>query len=121
MTGCIASPKEDQVVGTEDIFENQMLDAANRLHRFKQTIRRPNTKLGGYAIGLYLQDGERICIKCARDNWFEIVSDTLDGVGSWQAGFVGAYWEGPPMYCVQCNEPQASEYGDPDNKLRLVE
>lgn len=108
------------MVGTQDLFDNQMLDAANTLHRFKDTIRRPYL-LDGYEIGLYLQDGERICIKCARDNWFEIVSDTLDGVGSWQAGFVGPYWEGPPVCCVQCNEPQPSEYGPTYNKLRLVE
>ncbi len=109
------------MVGTDDICDSQMLGAANTLHRFKETIRRSSAKLSGYAIGLYLQNGERICIKCARDNWFEIVSDTLDGVGSWQAGWTLLHRPGPPQYCIHCNEPQYSEYGDTDNKLRLVE
>ena len=86
----------------------------NILHTFKETIRKPYTWPGGYAIALYLSDGERICAACARDEWRTICNDTIDGYGDWQAGFVGVHWEGPPEYCAHCNEPQESTYGDPD-------
>mgnify|MGYP003629608682 FL=1 len=86
----------------------------NILNTFKETIRKPYAWPGGYTIALYLSDGERICAPCARDEWRLIVGDTIDGYGSWQAGFAGVYWEGPSQLCCHCNEPQDSEYGDPD-------
>lgn len=82
------------------------------LHTFKATIRKPYSDYGGYTIGLYLTGGERICPGCAREEWREIVGDTLNGYGSSQARAVGVRWEGPPEHCVQCNEPQSSEYGE---------
>jgi hypothetical protein len=91
-----------------------MSDTTNILRTFKETIRSPLAWPGGYTVALYFADGERVCTGCAREEWREIVGDTLNGWGQWRAGFAGVYWEGPPEYCTHCNEPQASEYGDPD-------
>ena len=85
------------------------------LAAFKQAIRSQyrGRLRGGYTIALYMMNGERICNSCAREQWPEICSDTIDGYGQWQAGHTEVYWEGPPQHCVQCNKPQDSEYGDP--------
>ena len=84
------------------------------LQTFKETIRNPYSFPGGYTIALYFLDGERVCTKCARDEWKLICDDTINGWGQWQAGYAGVYWEGPPQDCVHCYDPQDSEYGDPD-------
>lgn len=91
-----------------------MSDTTSILRTFKETIRSPYAWPGGYTVALYFADGERVCTGCARDEWKLICDDTINGWGQWRAGFAGVYWEGPPEYCTHCNEPQVSEYGDPD-------
>ena len=93
-----------------------MIDTIDRLHALKEAIRRPYCWPGGYTIALYLRDSERICNRCAREEWREIVYDSINGYGTWQAGYTDVHWEGPPQDCIHCNEPQSSEYGDPDNE-----
>jgi len=82
------------------------------LQEFKTVIRAPYAWPGGYEIALYFKDGERICVSCAKDNWKEIVDDTQNGWGQWQAGFTGVHWEGPADFCCQCNKEMPTEYGE---------
>ena len=64
-----------------------------RLHALKEAIRRPYCWPGGYTIALYLRDNERICNRCAREEWREIVYDSINGYGTCQAGYTDIYWE----------------------------
>ena len=86
------------------------------LSAFKGVIRLERSVWAGghkYSKALYTMDNERICNTCAREQWPDICRDTINGYGQWQAGYIEVYWEGPPQHCLECNEPQHSEYGDP--------
>ena len=59
---------------------------------------------GSYPI-LYLdKDNSTLCPSCANDN----DEDVFPLVGHF------IHWEGPAIYCDECNEPQESAYGDPN-------
>ena len=88
---------------------------------FKKALRTPYAWPGGYEKALYFQDGERICVPCAKENFKLIIDATRDAASSdpryrdsWVFGRVQIYWEGPPESCVQCNKELKSEYGDPN-------
>jgi hypothetical protein len=84
----------------------------------KSWLKNAITFPGGYTIGMYLVDGERLCQKCALENWKEIVGETLHpgrGDPSWGIACLGVYWEGPPEPCCQCSKIFESEYGDPES------
>ena len=86
----------------------------------RQTLRHPFAWPGGYDLAIYLSDGERICHKCARENYRQIISSTRNKEqDGWAFGKVSVHWEGPPEFCVQCGDEQESEYGDPDNSERI--
>lgn len=63
---------------------------------------------GGYQIVYLDHHNDTLCSKCA--NELENDPDTLlDGLPL--NHFI--YWEGPDIYCDECQEPIESEYGDP--------
>ena len=64
----------------------------------------------GYLCGLYLIDGGRICPECAREQWADIVRDTLHSGPDRGWGILGidAHWEGKAEFC-DCGEVFESE------------
>lgn len=87
------------------------------VQQVKEFIRAPYAWPGGYPVALYMQDGECMCAKCAKDNFRLIARETKDADRSgWHAMATDVYWEGPDMYCANCNAPIASAYGDPENE-----
>lgn len=83
----------------------------------RETLREPYAWPGGYTKAIYLADGERICPKCARENYHRISQSTREQArDGWALLCIEAYWEGPPEHCVECNIEMPSEYGDPEAK-----
>ena len=70
-----------------------------------------------YQKHLVMADGGYMCHKCAKDNYREILIDTRANLkGDWQTIGEDVYWEGPVVYCCNCNALIESVYGDPDNE-----
>lgn len=85
------------------------------LHDVREAVRHPYAWPGGYPIYVYMTDGEMLCRDCVRSNYREISHATRHKERSgWAAAGVDVYWEGPNMFCAQCNKELESAYGDPD-------
>jgi len=68
----------------------------------KAWLRQPYAWPGGYQIVAVMDDGECVCHKCARDNFFNMLSSTRHGVRSgWQFMGTTIVWEGPEA-CAHC-------------------
>ena len=85
----------------------------------KTAIRNPYAFPGGYALTLIMEDGETLCLDCARAEFRQIVQAAKDAErgstgGGWRAVGVDIHWEGPPLFCAHCNRELPSEYGDPE-------
>jgi hypothetical protein len=84
-----------------------------RVEKLKEAIRTPYTFPGCYQKALYLSDGERMCLKCAKENFRSIVDSTKhNSTDGWAVLGVDVYWEGPAEFCCHCNKEMESEYGD---------
>lgn len=99
-----------------DMTMMEIEDSEKDLDRYKAN---PYAWPGGYDILALMADGETICHDCAC-NESEVFQDDeascADGHDpAWRfvAGYV--YWEGPTIYCANCNKPLESEYGDPED------
>lgn len=55
---------------------------------------------GGYQINYYTVDGDLLCAECANYQRDQIEDNDI-------------YWEGPDMYCADCNCVIHSECGNP--------
>lgn len=87
----------------------------NILTQVKQAIREPYAWPGGYPVYTVMADGELLCADCARQNYRQIVGDTLARFGgSWRAAGAGVKWEGPVEHCCNCGKDLDSAYGNPD-------
>ena len=86
-----------------------------KVEALKDAIRNPYAWPGGYQKALYLSDGERMCLTCAKQHFRSIVDSTKHNFrDGWAVEGVGIYWEGPTDYCCHCNAELPSEYGDPE-------
>lgn len=86
------------------------------LKEIKEAVRAHYAFPGGYEMHLVMNDGESMCMKCARKEWRSIYRETKHWIGGdrqWQTIGADVYWEGPPMECCHCGEPLESAYGDP--------
>jgi hypothetical protein len=75
-------------------------------------IRTNGWEHGGYQKILIMNDGECICVKCAKSE-YRIISDSTrkyykDG---WQVAGVDIHWEGDSIFCAHCNVEIESSYG----------
>jgi hypothetical protein len=85
------------------------------LETVKQAIRAGYAWPGGYCLLVLMNDGESLCIQCARENYGQIARDTVRGSRSgWCASRVYVHWEGSAEHCAHCNKVLPSEYGDPE-------
>lgn len=72
---------------------------------------------GGYRKLFVMSDGELMHFNCVRENLREVLTAQRESPyehSGWRVEGVEVYWEGPSMFCCQCNEEIESEYGDPD-------
>ncbi len=84
------------------------------VEQVKSFIRHPYVWPGGYPLILVMNDGECLCVDCARSSFRAIVDSTKHGTrDGWAAAGVQVYWEGPVIYCANCNASIESAYGDP--------
>lgn len=68
----------------------------------------------GYTVVLIMNDGEIICRDCAKKNYKIILESTrLQLKDGWPAVASDIYYEGPDLYCANCNAVIESSYGDP--------
>lgn len=90
----------------------------SKIEALKEAIRHPYCFPGGYSKLVLLSDGEYLCLKCAKNEFRQIVRATRllergynDG---WRLEAIDIYWEGPELNCAHCGCRIESEYGDPD-------
>lgn len=87
-------------------------EVRERINALKNFIRDRDTF--GYTVLLIMHDGEIICRECARKNYKIILESTrLNLKDSWTVECSDPYWEGPDLYCANCNKTIESSYGDP--------
>lgn len=63
---------------------------------------------GGYPIIYEDRDNNTLCPACAN----KLRHDEFDGEPVWY----DVYWEGPVLYCEECNAEIKSAYGDPEGE-----
>ena len=89
----------------------------SKLKTLKQAIRAGYAWPGGYRFTVYMEDGESMCLDCARKEFKQIARDTYAGKPyhtGWGFMAVDIHFEGPANYCCNCNCEMPSEYGDPE-------
>lgn len=64
---------------------------------------------GGYPIYYQDRDGSELCADCATKSL-----DDTDEVPQFKPVAYAVHYEGPAIFCGQCNEEIESAYGDPD-------
>lgn len=78
----------------------------------RNAIRHPYAWPGGYPLALLMNDGEAVCMKCARSEYRYIAHSNrhniLDG---WMPEAVFINWEDQELYCAHCNNQIESAYG----------
>jgi hypothetical protein len=84
----------------------------------KHALRNPFAFPGGYTLAFYCWDGERLCPKCVRAEFKQVVREKATPLPrsyhQWRVDYIDVHWEGPPDFCAHCNVELPSEYGDPD-------
>jgi hypothetical protein len=82
----------------------------------KEALRRPFTFPGGYTLGFWCSDGERLCPACIRENFRLVVGEKFRPHirDQWRVEWIDVHWEGPDDYCSHCGKALPSEYGDPN-------
>ena len=88
------------------------------LEEVKWAIRNKYAFPGGYQVNLVMEDGELLCIDCAKDN-FKLIAYATKNPGypdSWRAIGGDVHWEGESEYCAHCNKELPSEYGNPEEE-----
>lgn len=72
--------------------------------KIKQAIRAGYAWPGGYPLSVICNDGEALCMDCARKEWRQIAHDTIKGWKTgWDAAGVEVLWEGGNT-CSHCNK-----------------
>lgn len=66
---------------------------------------------GGYPIIYLDHDNSTLCSNCATNS----LNDP-DEVESFRPCAFQIYWEGPSVFCTNCNKEIESAYGDPSEK-----
>ena len=88
-------------------------NAATVLQNVKQAIRNGYAWPGGYPLYIVMSDGEALSIAAARDNWRQIVRETLQGSrGGWRAEGADINWEDTELFCAHTGARIESAYGD---------
>ena len=83
------------------------------LQTVKHAIRSGYAWPGGYRLNIVMVDGELLCTACARENYRQIVRETIQNTHSgWAAVGADVHWEGSAEYCAHCNTILESEYGE---------
>lgn len=84
---------------------------ANILRDVKRAIRDKYAWPGGYPLYVVMDDGEALSVEAARENWREIVRETLQGLsGGWRALGVDINWEDAELCCAHTGERIESAY-----------
>lgn len=76
---------------------------------------------GGYPIIYLMEDNEVICPDCANqeDAYADEDPAPEDPDPQWHIVAADVYWEGPDLYCANCNKPIESAYGDPEEEKAI--
>jgi hypothetical protein len=64
---------------------------------------------GGYPLMYFDIEGEVMCAECATESLLD-----KEELPNFKPVDYNIYWEGPPIYCSECNAEIESAYGDPD-------
>jgi hypothetical protein len=80
----------------------------------KQALRNP-VIYGGYTLAFWTGDGERLCSRCIRENFRQVLEAKAgyDPSPEWRVDWIDVHWEGPDDQCAHCGKDLPSEYGDP--------
>jgi hypothetical protein len=82
--------------------------------QIKQAIRDKYAWPGGYPIFLVMNDGDAVCIDCARKEYRQIAHDTVkEWRTEWDAAGPEINWEDSELTCAHCNDYIESAYADP--------
>ena len=95
--------KEDNAMNTYYSDHFKPISKAQAYHEHIDEIFSPSISLG-YPIIAVTDSGDCLCIDCAKKVYLEERTDVT----------VDIYYEGPAMYCDECNREIKSGYGDPE-------
>lgn len=90
----------------------------NKVRMVKEMIRSPYAWPGGYAKVLLMEDGESLCVECARSEFREIASAFPRS--GWTPEAVYINWEDESLTCAHCGKHIRSEYGEDADKEDAV-
>ena len=84
------------------------------MNKVKDMARQKYAWPGGYTLVLLMSDGDCLCHDCLMANYRTIrkAQKEKDNSG-WRPADVFIHWEGPELYCANCNKTIESEYGNP--------
>ena len=78
----------------------------------KQAIRDVYAWPGAYPMHLVMDDGECLCMACARAEWRQVCHSTMHKISDgWRAIAVEINWENAGLCCAHCGDPIESAYG----------
>lgn len=76
---------------------------------------------GGYPIYYLCEDGGILCPDCVNNNLELIKMAKEDNDSQWNVIALDVYYEGPVMYCGNCNAEIESAYGDPNEDMGMYD
>lgn len=79
-------------------------ETVEQAHRLYNEVFTNFTWLGGYSVIFTTDEGDVLCAECAKRRFIMDREDVTSDI----------YYEGPTMYCDECNREIESSYGDPD-------
>lgn len=83
----------------------------------KELVRHPYAFPGGYQLFALTSDGELMCVNCVKKNFKLCLRATkANDRYSWCIDTITIVWEGPNVFCCNCNKEFETEYGDPEEK-----
>jgi hypothetical protein len=83
----------------------------------RKAIRAKYAWPGGYPLYLVMNDGEALCMECARSEYKQIARAGRDNRykalrSDWLSLGPEINWEDQSLCCVHCNKPIESAYGN---------